>query len=338
MSKCNVASTSAASATTAIQSAEKPRKVHFRAFRKGTTEELLLIRAIAVHRPFAAKYGDKLPAWERVVAWLKEHDQQRQQEQPLQNLIFTNVTARCCQSRWETIRAAYAKTLEENADHALEPTPPTPSEEEHQQGTHGSRFRPIRPAPTRTELERAERERLVKDLYERERRVQEKRARRYYDDSDNSESSPIRRRRRAKRTATADEDSDSTLSQSRDAADDGENISLRLGGTADGSGHTASGSGSGLGTRNAAEDAEGYIALASILGCTSTKRTRTEEIETQMQAILQQNESQAMQAEQLMLQKAILEELREMRKADERRHTQLMHLIATCIKMVTEKM
>ncbi|KAF9993787.1 hypothetical protein BGZ79_001494 [Entomortierella chlamydospora] len=70
----------------------------FRAFRINTPQELELLTALEIHRPFTAEYGNKEAAWERVYQYLKTQDEKRESK------LYETLKPETCKRRWKTMR------------------------------------------------------------------------------------------------------------------------------------------------------------------------------------------------------------------------------------------
>ncbi|KAG0061145.1 hypothetical protein BGZ92_006548, partial [Podila epicladia] len=80
-------------------------------FRKDSIQELILLRALSVHRPFMAAHGSGAEAWAKVVEYLHETDRVERPAAP----YFTNVKVRTCKLAWDRLsdeQKAYEAYLE----------------------------------------------------------------------------------------------------------------------------------------------------------------------------------------------------------------------------------
>ncbi|KAF9933641.1 hypothetical protein FBU30_004884, partial [Linnemannia zychae] len=87
----------------------RKHKRHYRSFRKDTPEELLLLKALKDTSPFTAKHKDKAASWERVVTWLKTHDEKRLSETPPKNVLFEGIQSRTCKLAWTRISKEFVE-------------------------------------------------------------------------------------------------------------------------------------------------------------------------------------------------------------------------------------
>ena len=65
--------------------------------RKESIQELILLRALALHRPFVAPHGSGTEAWNKLVDYLHETDRADRPTSP----YFTNVKVRSCKLAWD---------------------------------------------------------------------------------------------------------------------------------------------------------------------------------------------------------------------------------------------
>ncbi|KAG0347678.1 hypothetical protein BGZ54_004849 [Gamsiella multidivaricata] len=68
-------------------------------FRKESVPELILLRALSLHRPFIAPHGSVVETWGKVVDYLHESDRVERPTKP----FFTNVKPRTCKLTWERL-------------------------------------------------------------------------------------------------------------------------------------------------------------------------------------------------------------------------------------------
>ncbi|KAF8947130.1 hypothetical protein BGZ47_010148, partial [Haplosporangium gracile] len=68
-------------------------------FRKESIQELILLRALALHRPFVAPHGSGTDAWNKLVDYLHETDRVERPTSP----FFINVKIRPCKLAWERL-------------------------------------------------------------------------------------------------------------------------------------------------------------------------------------------------------------------------------------------
>ncbi|KAF9928512.1 hypothetical protein FBU30_002311 [Linnemannia zychae] len=100
----NVAAPTNASANSASTSATRFD------FRKESIQELILLRALALHRPFVAPHGSGTEAWNKLVDYLHETDRSERPTSP----FFTNVKVRSCKLAWDRLfneQKAYEASL-----------------------------------------------------------------------------------------------------------------------------------------------------------------------------------------------------------------------------------
>lgn len=79
-------------------------------FRKESIQELILLRALALHRPFVAPHGSGTDAWNKLVDYLHETDRAERPTSP----FFTNVKIRSCKLAWDRLfneQKAYEASL-----------------------------------------------------------------------------------------------------------------------------------------------------------------------------------------------------------------------------------
>ncbi|KAG0297744.1 hypothetical protein BGZ97_004238, partial [Linnemannia gamsii] len=79
-------------------------------FRKESIQELILLRALALHRPFVAPHGSRTDAWNKLVEYLHETDRAERPTSP----FFTNVKIRSCKLAWDRLfneQKAYEASL-----------------------------------------------------------------------------------------------------------------------------------------------------------------------------------------------------------------------------------
>ncbi|KAG0248769.1 hypothetical protein BGZ95_007862, partial [Linnemannia exigua] len=79
-------------------------------FRKESIHELILLRALALHRPFVAPHGSGMDAWNKLVDYLHETDRTERPTSP----FFTNVKIRSCKLAWDRLfneQKAYEASL-----------------------------------------------------------------------------------------------------------------------------------------------------------------------------------------------------------------------------------
>lgn len=86
----------------------RKHKTHYRSFRKGTPEELLLLKALSAHCPFTAKFKEKQATWDKVVNWLHAHDEARSSRTPPDGPLFSGIQSRTCRLAWSKISKEYA--------------------------------------------------------------------------------------------------------------------------------------------------------------------------------------------------------------------------------------
>ncbi|KAK3806877.1 MAG: hypothetical protein JOS17DRAFT_780994 [Linnemannia elongata] len=73
-------------------------------------QELILLRALALHRPFVAPHGSGTDAWNKLVDYLHETDRAERPTSP----FFTNVKIRSCKLAWDRLfneQKAYEASL-----------------------------------------------------------------------------------------------------------------------------------------------------------------------------------------------------------------------------------
>ncbi|KAG9069644.1 hypothetical protein KI688_008966 [Linnemannia hyalina] len=79
-------------------------------FRKESIQELILLRGLALHRPFVAPHGSGTDAWNKLVDYLHETDRTERPTTP----FYTNVKPRSCKLAWERLfneQKAYEATM-----------------------------------------------------------------------------------------------------------------------------------------------------------------------------------------------------------------------------------
>ncbi|KAF9142485.1 hypothetical protein BG015_000831, partial [Linnemannia schmuckeri] len=79
-------------------------------FRKESIQELILLRGLALHRPFVAPHGSGTDAWNKLVDYLHETDRVERPTSP----FFTNVKIRSCKLAWDRLfneQKAYEASL-----------------------------------------------------------------------------------------------------------------------------------------------------------------------------------------------------------------------------------
>ncbi|KAF9332617.1 hypothetical protein BGZ91_011635, partial [Linnemannia elongata] len=79
-------------------------------FRKESIQELILLRALALHRPFVAPHGSGTDAWNKLVDYLHETGRAERPTSP----FFTNVKIRSCKLAWDRLfneQKAYEASL-----------------------------------------------------------------------------------------------------------------------------------------------------------------------------------------------------------------------------------